>query len=115
MNKNILFSENLKTIKHIEVIWYYFVILELEKLYFYSLVQRTQSKGWHLLVLQQGERAWGSPLGDEVYKVWGESVGGQLWRRLVHYLFELLERGAPGLVGEFQNGQLNLRVGKREK
>lgn len=36
-----------------------------------------------------------SPLGDEVYKLWGETVGGQLWRRLVHHLFELLERGAP--------------------
>lgn len=56
---------------------------------------------------------WDSPLGDEVYKLWGETVGRQLWRRLVHHLLELLERGAPWLVGEFQNGQLDL--GHRER
>lgn len=58
-------------------------------------------------------RVWRSPLGDEIYKLWGETVGRQLWRRLVHHLFKLLERGAPWFVGEFQNGQLNL--GDRER
>lgn len=58
-----------------------------------------------------------SPLGGEVYKLGGETVSGQLWRRLVHHLFELLERGAPRVVGEFQNGQLDLQrgLGKRRK
>lgn len=52
--------------------------------------------------------ARGSPFGDEVYKLWRESVGGQLRGWLVHYLLELLERRAPRLVGELQNGQLDL-------
>lgn len=53
-----------------------------------------------------GARGWcgGSPLGDEVYEVWREAVRGQLWRWLIHHLLELLERRAPRLVGEFQNG-----------
>lgn len=54
------------------------------------------------------QRARDSPLGDEVYKLGGETVGGQLRRRLVHHLLELLERGSPRVVGEFQNGQLDL-------
>lgn len=50
-----------------------------------------------------------SPLGDEVYKLDGKAVSRQLWRRLIHHLFELLEGGPPWLVGELQNGQLDLR------
>lgn len=49
-----------------------------------------------------------SPLGDEVYKLGGETVGRQLRGLLVHHLLELLERSPPRVVGELQNGQLDL-------
>lgn len=52
-----------------------------------------------------------SPLRREVHKLLGEVVGRQLGRRLLHHLLELLEGGAPGLVGEAENGQLDLGTG----
>lgn len=57
----------------------------------------------------------GSPLRDEVYELGGESVGRQLRGLLVHHLLELLERSAPRVVGELQNGQLDLQQGKTRR
>ena len=57
----------------------------------------------------------GSPLGAEVHKLRGEAVRGQLWRGLIHYLLQLLEGCTPRVIGELQNGQLNLGQRTRQR
>lgn len=53
-----------------------------------------------------------APLRGEVHKVCGELVRRELRRRLLHHLLQLLEGRPPGVVGEAQDGELNLRAGR---
>lgn len=48
------------------------------------------------------------PLRGEVHKLWGELVGRKLGRRFFHHLLQLLKRRPPCVIGEVQDGELDL-------
>ena len=56
-----------------------------------------------------------APQRGEVHELWGELVGRKLGRRFFHHLLQLLEGRAPRVVREAQDGELDLRRGKRER
>lgn len=48
------------------------------------------------------------PLRGEVHKLWQELLARKLGRRFFHHLLQLLEGGAPRVVREAQDGELDL-------
>lgn len=48
------------------------------------------------------------PQRGEVHKLWRELISGKLGRRFFHHLLQLLEGRAPRVVGEAQDGELDL-------